>query len=73
MAKVDPAAIEAAILKVTKPEPELTEQERAAVRAMLEWYRVWQAWGRLGRLILWIILTTGAIAAALREMMAWAR
>ena len=73
MVKVDPAAVEAALLKVTKPTPELSEEERIALRAMLEWFRMWQAWGRLGKLFLWVVITAGAVAAAIREVLAWAR
>lgn len=73
MAKVDPEAVEAALRKVTEHEPDLSAQELAALRAMLEWWRLWQAWGRLGRIVLWIIISAGAAAAAIREVMAWAR
>lgn len=73
MTKLDPAAVEAALIKATTKEPELTEQERAALRAMLEWWRLWQAWGRLGKIVLWLIVSAGAAAAAIREVMAWAR
>ena len=62
----DPDEIEAA-LAAARSGAELTPQERETLREVLEWWRVWKAWGRLGRLVLWAIITVGATAAAVRE------
>jgi len=63
----DPDEIEAALAKVHSGDY-LTPRERETLREVLEWWRVWKAWGRLGRIVMWFIITTGAIAAALREV-----
>lgn len=63
----DPDAIEAALAKA-KAGGELTPQERETLREVLEWWRTWKAWGKLGRIVLWAIITIGAVAAAAREV-----
>jgi hypothetical protein len=59
--------IEAALSKARAGD-QLTDVERATLREVLEWWRMWKAWGRLGRIILWLIISCGAIAAAAREV-----
>lgn len=67
-----PDKVEAALQKVTEANIEsLTPDEIKAVRSVLEWWRTWQAWGKLGRIVLWGVITMGAIAAALREVKVW--
>jgi hypothetical protein len=52
---------------------ELTAEERAAVREVLEWWRTWKAWGVLGKAALWAMITAGAVAVAYREVLTWFR
>lgn len=67
-----PDKVEAALQKVADSKVEgLTPDEIKAVRSVLEWWRTWQAWGKLGRIVLWGVITMGAIAAALREVKVW--
>jgi hypothetical protein len=63
----NPDEIEAALAKARQGQ-ELSEQERATLREVLEWWRMWKAWGKLGRVALWLIITFGAVAAAAREI-----
>lgn len=46
----------------------LTTEEIAAIREVLDGWRMWKAWGRLGKIVLWAIITAGAVTAALREV-----
>ena len=63
-----PDQIEAALRKAAERDGELSPAERAAIREMLEWWRSWKALGRVGKMILWLIITAGAVAAAVREL-----
>lgn len=66
-----PDKVEAALaLAAADRRRDLTPEEREALREVLEWWRAWKAWGRLGKIILWVIVTTGAVAAAIREFKA---
>ena len=65
--------IEKALAKAAQREADLTPQERAALREVLEWWRTWKAWGRLGKIMLWMMITMGAVAAAAREVTTWLR
>ena len=67
----DPDTIVTALDKVVKGQPGLTDDEIKAVRDVLEWWRTWKAWGKLGKLVLWLMITAGAIAAAAREVRTW--
>ena len=69
----DLRAIEAALAKADDKDRDLTPEERAAIREVLDWWRTWKAWGRLGKLMLWLMVSAGAVAAANREVMAWLR
>ena len=66
----DLEAIEAALARAAEVD-RLTPEERAAIREVLEWWRTWKAWGRLGKIMLWFMITAGAVAAASREVLAW--
>lgn len=68
-----PEDIEAALQKVANAEKAagLTPDEIKAIRDVLEWWRTWKAWGKLGRLVLWGVITMGAITAAMREVRTW--
>lgn len=70
-----PEQIEAALEKAAEPSRPLTEEEREALREVLDWWRTWQAWGKLGKIVLWAIITLGAATAALREtgVLEWLR
>ena len=63
-----PDQIEDALQKASNPHSDLSPEERAALREVLDWWRSWKALGRVGKVVLWLIITTGAIAAALREV-----
>ena len=69
----DLSQIEDALVKASERGRELTPEERAAIREVLEWWRTWKAWGRLGKLMLWAMITLGAVAAAARELTTWLR
>jgi hypothetical protein len=62
--------IEAALAHASEKGRDLTPDERAALRELLEWWRTWKAWGKLGKIVLWAMITAGAIAAAIRELRA---
>ena len=66
----NPDQIEAALAAAAGRQRELTEEEREAIREVLDWWQSWKAWGRLGKAVLWVIITLGAVAAAVREMRA---
>ena len=64
-----PDDVEEALSRAVEPGgDDLTAEEREALREVLHWWRTWKAWGRLGRIILWTIVTMGAVAAAIREL-----
>ena len=63
-----PDQIENALSKATERNSDLSPEERAAIREVLEWWRSWKALGRVGKVILWMIITAGAVAAAAREL-----
>ena len=65
--------IEQALRRASERGSDLTPDERAAVRDVLEWWRAWNALGRVGRFALWAMITLGAVAAAAREVFAWLR
>lgn len=67
----DPDKIVTALDKVVHGDTGLTPEELKAVRDVLEWWRTWKAWGKLGRIVLWCMITLGAVAAAAREVRAW--
>jgi type III secretory pathway lipoprotein EscJ len=63
-------------LQEANPEaPALTSEERQAVREILQAWRMWQAWGVLGRAFLWILMTAAAAVVAWKnlkgEMASW--
>ena len=63
-----PDQIETALHKATERNSDLSPEERAAIREVLDWWRSWKALGRVGKAVLWLIITAGAIAAAAREV-----
>ena len=63
-----PDQIEGALQKAAQRNGDLSPEERAAIREVLDWWRSWKALGRLGKAVLWLIITAGAIAAAAREL-----
>ena len=63
-----PDQIESALHKAANRNDELSPEERAAIREMLEWWRSWKALGKAGKAVLWLIITLGAVAAAVREL-----
>ena len=63
-----PDQIEAALQKAAERNGELSPAELAAIREVLEWWRSWKALGRVGKMFLWLIITAGAVAAAVREL-----
>ena len=63
-----PDEIEAALRRASRDTSELSADERAAIREVLQWWTTWKAWGRLGKIVLWVIVTIGALAAAAREI-----
>jgi hypothetical protein len=65
-----PEDIEAALAKAAERKRDLTDAEREAIREVLEWWRMWKAWGKLGKAVLWVVISAGAVAAAVREMRA---
>jgi len=69
----DYTEIEAALAKAADRSRDLTPEERAAIREVLDWWRTWKAWGRLGKIVLWLMITAGATAAAAREVLGWLR
>jgi hypothetical protein len=66
-------SIEAALSKATRAQSDLSPDERAAIREVLEWWRTWKAMGKIGKAVLWLMITAGAVAAAAREVGAWLR
>lgn len=48
----------------------LTEDEHKALKEVLDAWQIIKSWGRLGKIVLWLIVTLGATAAAIREMRA---
>jgi DMSO/TMAO reductase YedYZ molybdopterin-dependent catalytic subunit len=62
-----PEKTEAALAKAASGKP-LTDAEIAEIRSVLDGWRMWKAWGRLGKLVLWAVITLGAVAAAIREV-----
>jgi hypothetical protein len=64
-----PQEHEAALQKAAEGKP-LSAEEISALREVMEAWRIWKAWGRLGKVVLWVIITSGAIAAAMREIRA---
>lgn len=44
---------------------QLTAAELTEVREVLYWFK---AMGRIGKIVLWAIITAGAVAAAIREL-----
>ena len=63
-----PDQIEGALHKAAERNGDLSPEERAAIREVLDWWRSWKALGRVGKTVLWLIITAGAIAAAAREL-----
>ena len=63
-----PDQIETALHKATERNSDLSPEERAAIREVLDWWRSWKALGRVGKAVLWLIITMGAVAAAAREL-----
>jgi hypothetical protein len=63
----DPDKTEATLTKASSGRP-LTDAEIAEIRSVLDGWRMWKAWGRLGKLVLWAVITLGAVAAAIREV-----
>ena len=61
---------ERALERAASGDNDLTAAERAALREVLDWWQTWKAWGRLGKIVLWGLITMGAIAAAVRELRA---
>lgn len=59
----------AALEKAAAGHP-LSDDELEALREVLNAWQVWKAWGRLGKILLWFIITLGAVSAALREIRA---
>jgi hypothetical protein len=47
---------------------QLTPEEVEALREVLRGWQVLKAWGRLGKIFIWFIITLGAISAAAREI-----
>ena len=66
----DLSRIESALTNAAEPGRDLSDEERAALREVLDWWRTWKAWGKLGKLVLWMMISAGAVAAALRELRA---
>jgi hypothetical protein len=62
-----PDRAESTLTKASSGRP-LTDAEIAEIRAVLDGWRMWKAWGRLGKIVLWAIITLGAVAAAMREV-----
>ena len=63
-----PDQIEGALRKAAERNGDLSAEERAAIREVLDWWRSWKALGRVGKMFLWLIITAGAVAAAVREL-----
>jgi hypothetical protein len=63
----NPDKTEATLAKASSGRP-LTDAEIAEIRSVLDGWRMWKAWGRLGKLVLWAVITLGAVAAAMREV-----
>ena len=63
-----PDQIEGALHKAAECNNDLSAEERADIREVLEWWRSWKALGRVGKMFLWLIITAGAVAAAVREV-----
>jgi hypothetical protein len=63
----NPDKTEATLAKASSGKP-LTDAEIAEIRSVLDGWRMWKAWGRLGKLVLWAVITLGAVAAAMREV-----
>ena len=63
-----PDQIESALHKAVNRNGELSPEERAAIREVLDWWRSWKALGKAGKAVLWLIITLGAVAAAVREL-----
>lgn len=59
--------VERALEKAARENDQLSDDERKAIREVLEWWHMWKAWGKLGKVVLWAIITCGAVAAAARE------
>lgn len=60
--------VEYALQKAAQDPDHLSSDERKAIREVLEWWRMWKAWGKLGKVFLWAVITLGAVAAAAREV-----
>ena len=63
-----PDQIESALHKAAQRNGDLSAEEREAIREVLEWWRSWKALVRVCKIVLWLIITAGAIAAAVREL-----
>lgn len=49
---------------------ELSEEDMEILREVLEGWRALKTMGRIGKFIIWVTVTLGAAAAAIREMRA---
>jgi hypothetical protein len=65
--------IEALLGKAAERGKELSAEERASLREVLDWWRGWKAIGRIGKVLIWAMITMGAVAAAAREVAPWLR
>lgn len=63
-----PDKVEQTLAKAARQTDDLTADERKVLREVLEWWRTWKAWGKLGKIVLWTIIAVGSVAAALREV-----
>ena len=63
-----PDQIDGALQKAAQRNGDLSPEERAAIREVLDWWRSWKALARAEKAVLWSIITLGAVAAAVREL-----
>jgi hypothetical protein len=44
--------------------PAFSDEERREIRQIIEAWHMWQSWGRLGRILIWCLLTASMLAVA---------
>lgn len=64
-----PVKTEALLERASRGEPGgLTDAEREELRGLLSAWKTMQAYGKLGKFLIWLLIAMGGAAAALREL-----
>jgi hypothetical protein len=58
-------------LRAAQDAPDFTADERKTVRNMINAYTTLLSWGKLGRILIWVVLTLSAVKYGFENLIGW--